>query len=658
MNRVMHAPTGTTPSFFTFQQQVNIPDDVDVVFVSDMFVDEYIGGAELTTEALIGSSPFKVFKLKSKDVDMRLLEQGVEKYWIFGNFSQMDLKLVPTIAANLEYSILEYDYKYCRYRSPEKHEANEQEPCCCHEEQHGKLVSAFFYGANSLWWMAEGQKALYEDLFPFLRERPSTVLSSVFDDETFATIHVLQEKFRDAERSGWIVLGSPSWIKGQSAAEEWCRENGHEYEVVWGVEYEEVLRKLATAEGFVYRPQGRDTCPRMVIEAKLLGCKLELNDNVQHAREEWFKIDDLETTESYLYMARDRFWNGIYADMGEDDASISGYTTTYNCMENDYPFIESISSMLGFCDEVIVVDAGSTDGTWEELEALEAVYDNLVIHRQPRDRTKRRWAIDFDGRLKALARSMCSKAFCWQQDSDEVVHEQDYDNIRKLVKHFPKKADLLCLPVIEYWGSSGKVRCDVHNWKWRISRNRPGMTHGIPNHLRRYDDEGELFAARGTDSCDYVWLPNYEPVQHLNFYTSDVDELRKRALDGDGPALAEYEEWYNEVVGSVPGVHHYSWYNIERKVRSYRSYWGRFWESMYNEPQCDTAASNMMFDKPWSDVTDEDIEELAARLEDELGGWVFHRKVNFDAPVPHIECTKGHPAVMTDWLEENTYEYE
>ena len=55
--------------------EISIPDDCQIVFVSDMFVDDYVGGAELTTEALIESSPFKVFKLKSHQVSMSNLEQ-------------------------------------------------------------------------------------------------------------------------------------------------------------------------------------------------------------------------------------------------------------------------------------------------------------------------------------------------------------------------------------------------------------------------------------------------------------------------------------------------------------------------------------------------------------------------------------------------------
>ena len=50
-----------------------------------------------------------------------------------------------------------------------------------------------------------------------------------------------------------------------------------------------------------------------------------------------------------------------------------------------------------------------------------------------------------------------------------------------------------------------------------------------------------------------------------------------------------------------------------------------------------------MFDKPWSEVTDSDIDSLGEKLERELGGWVFHEKVNFDHDVPHINLSTTHP---------------
>lgn len=635
--------------YLTFKKRPTIPADCDIVFVADAFIDDIIGGAELSSDALIKASPYKVHTLHSRDVDINLLEKGVDKFWIFGNFSALDLALIPTIVANMTYSIIEYDYKYCRYRSPEKHEANEGSPCNCHTEQHGLLISAFMQGAKSLWWMSEKQKAAYEAVFPFLTNKTSTVLSSVFDEETFALFELMRAN-QDVQKQGWIVLGSPSWVKGADLAETWCKEQGHKYEVVWGVDYHTILDKLVHAEGFAYLPRGRDTCPRMVIEAKLLGCKLHLNDHVQHATEEWFMADDL-TTLSYLYMARQRFWNGIKSDMSEPTQTLSGYTTTFNCIDADYPYKECIASMLGFCDQVVVVDAGSTDGTWEYLTALAATDQRLVVHRCVRDRSTPRWAIDFDGKQKALARSLCTSAFCWQQDCDEIVDTSDYQKIRELVTRFPRAAQLICLPVIEYWGSRGKVRADVHNWKWRLSRNVPGLTHGIPAELRRFDADGRLYAAPGSDSCDYVMLGDYSRVPHMNFYTSEIDALRRRAFDDeDEAALIEYEEWYNEIVKHLPAVHHYSWFNVARKARTYRTFWSDFWTSMYGAPP---TAKNMWFDKPWDHVTDSELVQRAHDAEDLLGGWVFHRPIDLTASVPHITCVKDHPAVMQTWIARN-----
>ena len=102
-----------------------IPDSAHVVVVADMFREEYEGGAELTTDALINSSDFNVFKVRSRDISMETLESGHRKHWVFTNFSQMDSSLIPAITANIEYSIVEYDYKFCRYRSIEKHKTAE-----------------------------------------------------------------------------------------------------------------------------------------------------------------------------------------------------------------------------------------------------------------------------------------------------------------------------------------------------------------------------------------------------------------------------------------------------------------------------------------------------------------------------------------------------
>lgn len=627
-------------SIFETATRINIPPLAEVIFVSDMFVEDYEGGAELTTQALIETSPFEVFKLHSKDVDLRLLEEGQTKYWIFGNFSNMDLDLIPTVVRNIRYSVIEYDYKYCRYRSPEKHMENEKTPCDCHNHMHGKMVSAFMFGSQSLWWMSEKQQQRYLEMFPFLEEKDNTVLSSVFNNEWFYNIKVLREKYRNEEKTGWIYLDSPSWVKGADNARKWAEKNGIDAEGVWGLPYDQVLNMLSRAEGFICLPNGADTAPRMTIEAKVLGCKLKLNEFVQHADEDWFATDDILAIEQYLFAARSFFWNGIKHDM-EYVPTISGYTTTKNCIEQQYPYEASIASLLAFSNEVVVADGGSTDGTWERLEALAADEPRLKVFQHKMDWDHPRFAV-FDGALKAIARSYCTMDFCWQNDVDEIVHEDDVEKIKKLVYSFPQGFDLLALPVIEYWGGPEKVRMDINAWKARLSRNKPHITHGIPATHRKIDDDGNMYAAMGTDGCCYIDKETGESLNMGNFVTPDVALAKSYALSGNEEAREQYEKWFNHVVDLYPSVHHFSWFDMVRKMKTYQKYWNAHWQSLFNIEIVDTAETNMMFDVPWFEVTDEMIEERAKEFVSKMGGWVWHEKWD-GTETPHIAVNRGLP---------------
>ncbi len=672
---------------FKTKDEIIISDLTKVIFVSDLFVEDYVGGAELTTDALIQKCKYPYQKIRSKDVTIDILEKGRNAFWVFGNFSSLDINLIPTIVANLSYSVLEYDYKYCRYRSPEKHKYAENIECDCHQQLHGKLISAFYMGAKWLFWMSENQMNHYFERFPFLsdsdRSPGNTVLSSVFDDDFFVTLKKLEQD--KSERKGWIVLGSTSWIKGLDQAEKWCKDNEKEYEIVWNLPYEEMLVKLSRSLGVVYLPRGMDTCPRFVIESKLLGCELVINDLVQHSKESWFDTSNLLEIQEYLYAARDVFWNTL-SEYIQHEPEISGYVTTKDCLSQGYPIKECIESMQQFCDEVVVVDGGSTDGTFQMLFEMfvlsltdeEKIENELLIadlrsyHDKfnkdtfetyfkpsvdengnpgspikleskkfklsliPRDWDDSRFAV-FDGAQKAEARKLCTKEFCWQMDADEIVSSGDGSKIKELCKKWPQLAELISLPVVEFWGSKDKVRIDVNPWKWRISKNLPYITHGIPKELRQYDEDGKLFSLPGSDGCDYIHAETYERISHMCFYGEDAHNARYAALNGNKEALSAYETWMKSVVQMLPVVEHYSWMDIERKIKTYKNFWSSHWRSLYNIEQLDTPENNMFFDKSWKDVTDEDIHNLAKQLSEKLGGHVFHSKINWNNPTPSIK---------------------
>ena len=627
--------------------RIKIDRSADVVFVADLFVENYVGGAELTTQALIDASDDVIVqKLHAQNVTLELLEAGMDKHWIFGNFSTLNPQLIPSIIGNISYSNLEYDYKFCQHRSIEKHLSERDEVCDCHNELHGKMVSSFFHGAKTIWWMSEEQERRYLSRFPFLEENDRVVLSSVFDESYFAVVKALNDKYKEVDRKGWIVLGAESWIKGASDAIAYCEENNLEYEVLWKRPYGEVLERLATAEGLVYLPRGGDTCPRMVIEAKMLGCELVLNQDVQHADEEWFKASPIDMV-SYLYAARNRFWVSIKSVMGWT-ATISGYTTVRNANDMGYPWKACVESMLGFCDEVIVVDGGSNDNTWKQLQEWSKKEQRIKGHQISVNPDDPSFAYESDGKLKAKARDLCKMQYCWQMDADEILHEDDYEQVRQIIRNFPKMVDIVALPIIEYWGSKEKVRVDINPWKWRLSRNLPHITQGIPAELRKFDDDGNEYAGWGTDTCDYIHKESRERLPIASFYTEEVNKFRAAALEGDKKALEMYEGWYNSVVEQLPTVHHYSWFDISAKIKQYRKHWAKFWKSQYRLDIEDTAKNNVMFNKAWSDVTDNDINIFASRLATEMGGWIFHEPVNFSAPTPHVVIGRNHPQAYLD----------
>jgi glycosyltransferase involved in cell wall biosynthesis len=622
----------------------------DVIFVADLFTDEYTGGAELTTEALFGTSPYKTYKLKSSDLTEQLIQQGVNKTWVFFNFAGMNLNLIPLAVANLYYFIVEYDYKFCRYRSIELHKKETGEECDCHNEDYGKFISSFFAGAEKIFWMSDKQKERYQERFPFLTNKKSIRLSSVFDIKDLEQIENLRKVRKTNKTNGkWAIIGSNSWIKGVEESKKKLDEffkNGN-YDVLSGLNYSDLLRTLSEYEGLCFMPLGGDTCPRIVIEAALLGLNLHINKNVQHVGEAWWggSPDEIE---SYLLEGHNRFWDEIKNHVNRE-IKLSGYTTIKNVITSDYPWEQSVSSMLSFCDEVIILDGGSDDGSYEKALAWSEKEPKLVVKQFKRNWNDPKFAM-FDGANKAIARTLCTGDWCWQQDVDEIVHEDDYKKIKPLCRQMPKPMKLLCLPVIEYWGSNKKVRIDVNPWKWRLSRNDSNITHGIPDKHRKYDENGNLYSL-GSDGCDYIDNGNYQQIPHTTFYTPELHQVRIQALNGDQKSLEVYENYMNQVVNQIPGVYHYSWFDIKRKIYTYKNYWSKHWTSMYNKKIEDLPENNMFFDKKWSDVTDLEIEDLAEKMETQLGGWIFHKKIDFSNPTPWITINKTEPKLSKEWTQ-------
>lgn len=310
---------------------------------------------------------------------------------------------------------------------------------------------------------------------------------------------------------------------------------------------------------------------------------------------------------------------------------ISAYTYVFNPEKLDIPWIESIKSHLAFADEVVVVNAtdeNSDPSTQEKLEALQQEFPHLQVYENEWD-----WhEPGVDGCQKAFARALCENDYLWQFDADEVVHERDYEKIKMITKRFPNNADILHLPVIELWGDEKHCTGRRHSWKWRMSRNKPEISHGINKNARIVDEEtGVVYAKKGmSDGCEYVNIMNNEMLPHTGFYNQNM-EIERRHLP------QQYAQTMNMVFKSLPSIWHTSWMDLRRKYEQLKhgGQWDKLWSLLYREE-----AQNRFPDVK----TEEDVDNLIQRLYDNGGEDGDEVKFKF-------ELDLEPPQLLKEWLE-------
>ena len=280
----------------------------NLVFVADYFLQDGIGGAELTTDAIMVSGARKGFQIGAihcLHLTTKIIDENKDNnHFVICNFKQLSDEIKIHMCKNTSYSIIEYDYKLCDYRSFELHQMKEKSPCDCETRMSGKITSAFYGYAEKVWFMSEKQQNMILSKVPVLKSEKCKVLNSVFNDGDLRFIYSLKDNEKDNK---FLILKSDSLVKGTDECIKYAEENNLEHELVSELSYHELLIKLSTSRGLIFRPVASDTCPRLVMEAKMLGCELILNDNVQHKDENWFSTQ--ESCYEHMDSRKDIFWS-------------------------------------------------------------------------------------------------------------------------------------------------------------------------------------------------------------------------------------------------------------------------------------------------------------------------------------------------------------
>lgn len=272
----------------------------------------------------------------------------------------------------------------------------------------------------------------------------------------------------------------------------------------------------------------------------------------------------------------------------EHIASISAYTTCFNCIEGNYPFEEAIRS-FAWCDEIVAINALSTDGTKERLEELKKEIPHLVVYDIPLEDIPGK-----DGQLKSYSRAMCTGEYLIQFDSDEVC-VGDINKWKRLIKMFPDNQSLQELIVLEPFGSLTNLRVnDSHNnLKWRLSKSsNVELTHGIPDY-DRVEKDGKVWSSGRSDGCFMVSIVNNKIMP--SFF---LEKEKTAAALKKEHKTEEYKKYIQTLISeNHPMILHLGHVNLNKKLSLYLKSWHKWWDELYQK-------SENIF---WSGVKIEDV---------------------------------------------------
>ncbi len=149
---------------------------------------------------------------------------------------------------------------------------------------------------------------------------------------------------------------------------------------------------------------------------------------------------------------------------------VSGFTICRNAVAFDYPIVEVLRSALPIVDEFIVNVGQSDDGTLELIRSIGS--DKIRIVESCWDDNLKKDGLLFSIETnKALAR--CTGDWALYLQADEVLHERDYDTIRRALRDHLDDPRVLgfTFRYLHFYGDY----CSVNPWFYhravRIIRN-------------------------------------------------------------------------------------------------------------------------------------------------------------------------------------------
>ena len=240
---------------------------------------------------------------------------------------------------------------------------------------------------------------------------------------------------------------------------------------------------------------------------------------------------------------------------------VSGFTFIRNAVQYDFPIVEAVTSVLPIVDEFIVNVGQSDDATLERVRSIGSRKIQVVETEWDEN-------VRADGKIfgmqQDVALSYCTGDWALLVQGEEVVHEEDYAEIRNAMERYLTKPDVLGLVfrMVHFKGDYWSIDPWMYRKATRIVRNHCGVrsaTDGcdfLPkskSQMLKSGPHGRLIKAR---MFHYGWVKDSEVLQRkLEYQISRHEGERTSLKDVSLEAALRSEYPTYDVLKDYRGTH-------------------------------------------------------------------------------------------------------
>lgn len=347
-----------------------------VIFISDYFLNEILGGAEKNNDAFINRALkyINIEKIKSSLVNEEYILNNINSFFIIANFFQLSENVKLILQQKCKYIIYEHDHKYVSTNNPASFED------FFVPDEH--IINLNFYSKAKA---VLCQSKLHSEIL-YKNTLLSNIINLAGNIWDFHDLKILKNNINNNKNIKFGIYETNNKNKGLSNAINYCLENNLSYTLIKHQQYDSFIKNLSCVDSLVFFPQWVETYSRLAIEARILNCKLITNDLIGAASEDYFCLKGIKLFE-YIEKNSEHIVKKVLSiinnDIQEyfksfDIPKITFITSLYKGRKYINNFLSNITNLDLFeTTEVLIYDANSPENEFDIIAPYLDKFKNI-----------------------------------------------------------------------------------------------------------------------------------------------------------------------------------------------------------------------------------------------------------------------------------------